>query len=288
MSTLPQQRDDRRAALQGIEEPGHDHVAASSSQHTRSEVTAARRVAVVSGGGAGIGFAIAQGLSEAKFAVVVLDVDGDSAEKAAQSITEAGGIARGYRADVSDRGEVDEAIHAAREELGPISAIVANAAVAIQQPFLDMTLEQWNRTLAINLTGTFNVVQSALPDLVASGWGRIVLISSSSAQRGAPNMAHYAASKGGQMALTKALAMEFARSGITVNTVAPSSIDTPSVQKKRDAGKIPSADDMAKYIPVGRVGTGEDIAAAVGYLVSDGASYVTGQTISVNGGSFIG
>jgi 2-hydroxycyclohexanecarboxyl-CoA dehydrogenase len=183
---------------------------------------------------------------------------------------------------------VDAALTAARAELGPLAAVVANAAVAPQRPFLDMTLDEWNRTLSINLTGTFNVVQSALPDLLDASWGRVVLIASSSAQRGAPKMAHYAASKGGQMALTKALAVEFAKSGVTVNTVAPSSIDTPSVQKKRAAGAIPSAEDMAKYIPVGRMGTGEDIAAAVSYLVSDEASYVTGQTVSVNGGSFIG
>ena len=95
-------------------------------------------------------------------------------------------------------------------------------------------------------------------------------------------MTHYAASKGGQLALTKALAVEFAKQGVTVNTVVPSSIDTPSVEKKRAAGTIPSAEAMAKYIPVGRTGRGEDIAAAVSYLVSDEASYVTGQTISVN------
>ena len=116
----------------------------------------------------------------------------------------------------------------------------------------------------------------------------MVLISSSAAQRGAPKMAHYAASKGGQMALTKALAVEFAKSGVTVNTVAPSAVETPSVQRKRDAGTMPSAQDMARNIPVGRMGTGEDIAAAVSYLVSDEASYVTGQTVSVNGGAFIG
>ncbi|MFT4262567.1 MAG: SDR family NAD(P)-dependent oxidoreductase [Nocardioides sp.] len=242
----------------------------------------------MSGGAAGIGRSIAGRLAADGFKVAILDVVTDAAVQAAEEITESGGVARGYGVDVSERDQVDAAVASARAELGPIAAIVANAAVAIQQPFLEMTLEQWNRTLAINLTGTFNTVQSALPDLVSAGWGRVVLISSSSAQRGAPNMAHYAASKGGQMALTKALAMEFAKSGITVNTVAPSSIDTPSVQKKRAAGRMPSAEDMAKYIPVGRVGTGDDIAAAVSYLVSDGASYVTGQTVSVNGGSFIG
>ncbi|MET9388306.1 SDR family NAD(P)-dependent oxidoreductase [Streptomyces sp. NPDC002928] len=251
-------------------------------------MTAAGRVAVVTGGAAGIGLAIAERLAKDGFKIAILDVVDGAAQQAAEAIAGVGGHARGYRADVSDRQQVDAALVAARADLGPLTAVVANAAVAPQRPFLDMTLDEWNRTLSINLTGTFNVVQSALPDLLEAGWGRVVLIASSSAQRGAPKMAHYAASKGGQMALTKALAVEFAKSGITVNTVAPSSIDTPSVQKKRATGAIPSAEDMAKYIPVGRMGTGEDIAAAVSYLVSDEASYVTGQTVSVNGGSFIG
>lgn len=251
-------------------------------------MSAPERVAVVSGGGGGIGFAIARRLLADGMRVAILDVAEGTAEAAAATIDPSGERARGYRADVSDRDEVDAALTVARSELGPFSVVVANAAVAIQQPFLEMTLEQWNRTLAINLTGTFNLVQSAVPDLIRAGWGRVVLISSSSAQRGTPNMAHYAASKGGQLALTKALAMEFSRTGVTVNTVAPSSIDTPSVEKKRAAGRIPSAEDMARFIPVGRTGTGDDIAGAVSYLASDDAGYVTGQTISVNGGSFIG
>ncbi|MEV6348168.1 SDR family NAD(P)-dependent oxidoreductase [Actinoplanes sp. NPDC051851] len=248
----------------------------------------AGRVAVVTGAAAGIGRAIAERLAADGFRVAVLDVVDGAAEAAAKEIANAGGTAAGFRADVSDRAQVDAALAAVRAEFGPLSVVVANAAIALQQPFLEMTLDQWNHTLAVNLTGTFNAVHAAMPDLVAAGWGRVVLISSSSAQRGAPNMAHYAASKGGQLALTKALAMEFGRSGITVNTVAPSSIDTPSVQKKRDAGKMPSAEQMARFIPVGRTGTGADIAAAVAYLVADEASYITGQTISVNGGSFIG
>lgn len=259
-----------------------------SSPPGRRQITTTGRVAVVTGGAAGIGVAIARRLAKDGFKVAILDVAGDAAEQAAKSIVSDGGIARGYSADVSDRGQVDAALAMARSDLGSLAVVVANAAVALLQPFLDMTLDQWNRTLAINLTGTFNVVQSAFADLVDAGWGRVVLISSSSAQRGAPRMAHYAASKGGQMALTKALAVEFASSGVTINTIAPSAVDTPSVQRKRDAGTMPSAEVMAKNIPVGRMGTGEDIAAAVAYLVSDEASYVTGQTISVNGGAFIG
>jgi 2-hydroxycyclohexanecarboxyl-CoA dehydrogenase len=251
-------------------------------------MTSQSRVAVVTGGAAGIGLAIAERLASDGFRVAILDVADGAAAGAADAIVRAGGVARGYRVDVSDRAQVEAALASARTDLGPLAVVVANAAVALQQSFLEMTLDQWNSTLAINLTGTFNVVQSALPDLVEQGWGRVVLISSSSAQRGAPRMAHYAASKGGQMALTKALAVEFAESGITVNTIAPSSIDTPSVQKKREAGAMPSIEDMARFIPVGRMGTGADIAAAAAYLVSDDASYVTGQTISVNGGSFIG
>ncbi|MFT4051487.1 MAG: SDR family NAD(P)-dependent oxidoreductase [Microbacterium sp.] len=251
-------------------------------------MTGAGRVAVVTGSSAGIGYSIAERLAADGFKVVVLASSEGTAEAAAAEIEQKGGVARGYRADVSDRAQVDAAFAAARAELGPFSVLVANAAIAPQRPFLEMTPEEWDRVIAINLTGTFHTVQAGLPDLLEAGSGRVVLISSSSAQRGAPNMAHYAASKGGQLALTKALAMEFSKKGITVNTVVPSSIDTPSVQKKRAAGTIPSAADMAKYIPVGRVGTGEDIAAAVSYLVSDEASYVTGQTLSVNGGSFIG
>ena len=247
-----------------------------------------RGVAVVSGGAAGIGLAIAERLAKDGFQVAILTRTEGAAEKAAAAIEHVGGIARGYQADVSDRQQVDDALAKVRADLGPLSVLVANAAVAPQQPFLDMTLEQWNQTLSINLTGTFNLVQAGLPDLVEAGKGRVILISSSSAQRGAPRMAHYAASKGGQLALTKALAVEFAKTGVTVNTVVPSSIDTPSVEKKRAAGSIPSAADMAKYIPVGRMGTGADIAGAVSYLASDDSSYVTGQTISVNGGSFIG
>jgi 2-hydroxycyclohexanecarboxyl-CoA dehydrogenase len=246
------------------------------------------RVAVVTGGASGIGQAIARRLAREGHAVAVLDVNADGARETAKELAGGGARALARGVDVSDRSQVDEAIAAARSELGPIGILVTSAAVALQCPFGDLTLEAWNRILAINLTGTFNCVQSALPDMLEAGWGRVVLISSSSAQRGAPAMAHYAASKGGVIALSKTLALEYATTGVTVNNIAPSAVDTPSVQRKLDAGTLPPREQLARAVPVGRLGTGDDIAAAVAYLTSDEASYVLGQTVSVNGGAFVG
>ena len=123
--------------------------------------------------------------------------------------------------------------------------------------------------------------------MVAAGWGRIVTISSSSAQSGAANMAHYAASKGGVISLTKALAVELARSGITVNTIPPSLVDTPMARHAEAAGDFPGVDVVAPMVPLGRAGTPADIAAACSFLCSDDASYITGQVIGVNGGMYI-
>lgn len=250
-------------------------------------MSGAGRVALVTGGSAGIGYSIAKRFATDGYKVAILSSGEGGAEKAAAEIADDGSV-RGYRADVSDRAQVDAAVEAARRDLGPISIVVANAAVAPQYPFLEMTQQEWEETIAINLTGTFNTVQSTLPDMVAAQWGRVILISSSSAQRGAPKMAAYASSKGGQIALTKALAVEFAKSGITVNTVVPSSIYSRSTQRKHEAGLLPSPEEMGKHIPVGRMGSGDDIAGAVSYLAADETSFVTGQSISVNGGSFIG
>ena len=130
-------------------------------------------------------------------------------------------------------------------------------------------------------------MQLAVADMVAAGWGRIVTISSSSAQSGAPNMAHYVASKGGVIGLTKAFAREFARSGITVNTIPPTIVDTPMARHAEGLGNVPSIDQMGKMVPLGRAGTSEDIAAACSFLCSEEAGYITGQLIGVNGGMYI-
>lgn len=246
------------------------------------------RVAVVTGGGSGIGSAICARFGADGYAVAVLDLNGEGAELTAKEIVAAGGRAVAYQLDVSDRDDVDRVVAAVRADLGPVDVLVTSAAVAIQEPFAEISVESWNRVMAINLTGTFNCVQSVLPDMVESGWGRVVFISSSSAQRGGPRMAHYAASKGGVIALTKTLALEYSPLGVTINNIAPSSIDTPSVRKKQEAGLVPSSEVMGRHIPAGRMGTGADIAGACAYLCSDDASFVTGQTVSVNGGSYLG
>ena len=151
----------------------------------------------------------------------------------------------------------------------------------------ELTEEQWDRILAVNLTGTFTCVQAAVPDMLAAGWGRIVTISSSSAQSGAPDMAHYVASKGGVIGLTKALAVELAKHGITANTIPPSLVDTPMARAAEAKGDFPGVDVIGPMVPLGRAGTPDDIAGACAYLCSDDGAYVTGQIIGVNGGMYV-
>jgi 2-hydroxycyclohexanecarboxyl-CoA dehydrogenase len=251
-------------------------------------MTAMKRTAFVTGGASGIGLSICEHLARAGHNVVVADYNGDGAANAAKAIRENGGQAVAAEVDVSDRAQVDAAVQAARDEFGPVGILVTSAAVSRAERFEKMTAQSWEQVIAVNLTGTFHCVQAVIGDMTEAGWGRVVLISSSSAQRGAPRMTHYAASKGGVIALGKALALEFAARGVTVNNIAPSSVETPMVAEMRDAGKVGSVEVMAKLVPVGRLGTGDDIAAACMYLVSDEASYFTGQTVSVNGGSFVG
>jgi 2-hydroxycyclohexanecarboxyl-CoA dehydrogenase len=241
------------------------------------------RTAVVTGGASGIGLGSARQLAADGHRVALLDVNGAAAESAAADIEGAIGVA----ADVADRASVDAAFGRVRAELGPVEILVTSAGIESFTPLLDITAEKWDRIIAVNLTGTFNCVQAAVPDMLATGWGRIVTISSSSAQSGAPNMTHYAASKGGVISLTKALAVELARSGITANTIAPSLVDTPMARNAEAAGDFPGVDVVGPMVPLGRAGTPADIAAACSYLCSDGGAYITGQLVGVNGGMYI-
>ncbi|MBF6272982.1 MULTISPECIES: SDR family NAD(P)-dependent oxidoreductase [Nocardia] len=241
------------------------------------------RTAIVTGGASGIGGAIARRLAADGSPVAVFDVDGAAADLAAQEIGEAGGKAIGVAVDVSDRAAIDTGVQRVRAELGRPSILVNSAGITTSGPFLDITAQQWARVLAVNLTGTFDCCQAVLPDMVEQGWGRIVNISSSSVHSGAAGMAAYVSSKSGVLGLTKVLALEFARKGITVNTIPPGFIDTPMMRATAERGFI----DVGKQIdatPVGRIGLPEDIAAACAFLVSEEAGYITGQVIGVNGG----
>jgi NAD(P)-dependent dehydrogenase (short-subunit alcohol dehydrogenase family) len=242
------------------------------------------RVAVVTGGASGIGLGVARQFASDGYDLAVLDRNAAAGEAAVKDLQAGGAKAVAVEVDVADRASVGDAFARVRDELGPVEILVTSAGIESFDPLLDITPEKWDRIIAVNLTGTFSCVQAAVPDMVAAGWGRIVTISSSSAQSGAPNMAHYVASKGGVIALTKALAVDLARSGITVNTVSPSLVDTPMARAAEAAGDFPGVDVVAPMIPLGRAGTPEDIAGACSYLCSDAGSYITGQLIGVNGG----
>ena len=242
------------------------------------------RVAVVTGGASGIGLGVARQFATDGHRVAIFDRNEAAAQAAAGEL---GASALAVTVDVADRASVDAAFAKVRDELGPVEILVTSAGIESFTPVLDITADGWDRIIGVNLTGTFTCVQAALPDMLDAGWGRIVTISSSSAQSGAPNMAHYAASKGGVIGLTKALAVELARSGITVNTIPPSLVDTPMARKAEAAGDFPGVDVVGPMVPLGRAGTPADIAAACSFLCSDGGSYITGQVIGVNGGMYI-
>ncbi|MBX7434938.1 SDR family oxidoreductase [Mycobacterium sp. Y57] len=243
------------------------------------------RVAVVTGGASGMGESTCHELGRRGHKVAVLDLNGDGAQRVAEELRGEGVAALGVAADVTDRAAVDEAFAKLRSELGPVHILVTSAGLVDFTPFMDISPQCWQRLVDVNLNGTFHCAQAALPDMLDAGWGRIVMISSSSAQRGSPGMAHYAASKGGVISLTKSLAREFGAAGITVNNIPPSGIETPMQHQSQAAGHLPPNEQMAASIPIGHLGTGEDIAAAVGFLCSEQARFITGQVLGVNGGS---
>jgi 2-hydroxycyclohexanecarboxyl-CoA dehydrogenase len=245
------------------------------------------RVAAVTGGASGIGLGVARGFAADGYRVAIVDRSGDAAETAAAALRDEGASALAVEVDVADRAAVATGFARIREDLGPVGILVTSAGIESFTSVLDISADEWDRMIGVNLTGTFTCIQAVLADMMAAGWGRIVTISSSSAQSGAPNMAHYAASKGGVISLTKTLAVELARSGITVNTIPPSLVDTPMARNAEAAGDFPGVDVVGPMVPLGRAGTPADIAAACSFLCSEGGSYITGQVIGVNGGMYI-
>lgn len=242
---------------------------------------------MVTGGASGMGQSICEHLARRGDRVAILDVNLAGAATLAKTLSADGHQALACEVDVTDRSSIDAAYDRVRSDFGPIEILVTSAGITTFTPFLEVTRELWDRLLAVNLTGTFECIQAAIPDMVAGHWGRVVTIASSSAQSGSPRMAPYVASKGGVIALTKSLAREFGRHGITVNTIPPSVIDTPMLRQAQADGNLPNFEASVSNIPVGRMGSGDDIAAACAFLCSDEAGYITGQVVGVNGGSVV-
>jgi 2-hydroxycyclohexanecarboxyl-CoA dehydrogenase len=230
------------------------------------------KTAVVTGGGSGIGLAISKRLRADGYQVAALDLNPlDGTDDLA--------------ADVTDRDQVDAALADVRKRLGPVTILVNAAGMDGFKRFADLSFANWQRLIDVNLNGVFHCIQAALPDMVEAGWGRIVNISSSSAQSGQPFMTHYVASKAAVNGLTKALALELGPAGITVNAVPPGFIDTPMLRRAESRELIGgTVEDHIQRTPVRRVGRPEDIAAACSFLVSEEAGYITGQILGVNGG----
>jgi 2-hydroxycyclohexanecarboxyl-CoA dehydrogenase len=245
------------------------------------------RVALVTGAAAGIGKATALRFAKDGMAVGVLDLNLEGCEQVVDEIRKAGGKAVAVKADVSSRAEVVAAVTKVRDALGPITVLVNNAGMTGFVPFEEITDEFWDKMMAVNLRSVFMVTQVVLPDMKEAHWGRIINISSSSAQTGALRMAAYSSSKGAIVTLTRSLAQELGPLGITVNNIPPGSVmGTLMSEASRGLMQFP-VEDLVKTVPVRRTGVADDIAHAASFLASEGAGYVTGQTLGVNGGRVV-
>ena len=245
------------------------------------------RTAIVTGAAAGIGAACAKRLASDGMAVGVLDLDEARCADTVAAIKAAGGIAMALGADVSNRAQVFAAVAKLRAELGPITVLVNNAGVTDFSKFEDIEDDRWDFVFAVNVRGPMLMVQAVLEDMKAAHWGRIVNISSSSAQTGAIGMVAYSSSKGAVVTMTRSMAQEFGPYGITVNNIPPGSVmGTIMSEANRDRFQIPT-EVLLSTIPVRRLGEVADIAHGCSYLCSEGASYVTGQTLGVNGGRVV-
>ena len=236
------------------------------------------RRALVTGGSGALGAAICRRLGALGFHVVVHANTGlDRAERVAREIREAGGSAGAARFDVADRAASEAALEKLLED-GPIQVLVNNAGVNDDAVMPGMRPEQWERVIGVSLNGFFNVTRPLLLPMMRTRWGRIVSMSSVSAILGNRGQANYAAAKAGLHGASKSLALEIASRGVTVNVVAPGIIESPMTRESVPAGVVES------LVPLKRTGTPDEVAALVAFLCSDAAGYITGQTISINGG----
>ncbi len=244
------------------------------------------RVAVVTGGGRGIGREIALALAADGRVVAVADLRATEAADTVEAITTAGGRALAVTMDVTSSDSVQQGLHAVVDELGPVEILVNCAGWDELKPFLDTDEDFWDRIIEINYKGVLRTVHACLPAMVEARFGRIVNIGSDAGRVGSSLEAVYSGAKGGVIAFTKTIAREVARFGVTVNTVCPGPTATPLldeiVDASADGDKVIGA--MTRAVPMKRLGRPEEVASAVAYLASEDAGFITGQTLSVSGG----
>lgn len=245
-----------------------------------------QQTVIVTGGGGGIGGATCRRFAAEGARVAVFDLNLEAAEKVAAAIRADGGTAQAFQCDITDRASVDAAVTATEGRLGPIRVLVNNAGWDVFKPFVKTVPADWDKLIAVNLTGALHMLHAVLPGMAERKSGRIVNVASDAARGGSSGEAVYAACKGGLVALSKTLAREHARQGITVNVVCPGPTDTALLagvaEGARDPAKLLEAFKSA--IPLGRLGQPDDLAAAIAFFGSDDASFITGQVVSVSGG----
>lgn len=244
------------------------------------------KMAIVTGGGGGIGSATCRRMAARGAAVAVFDRDEAAAGRVAEAILADGGRARAFLCDITDRPGIDAAVEAAEAALGPASILVNNAGFDIFKPFLKTSPAEWEKLIAVNLTGALHMHHAVLPGMADRRYGRVVNIASDAARVGSTGEAVYAACKAALLGLTKTLAREHARDGITLNVVCPGPTDTNLFEEFRRGAANPDKlmEAFRRSIPLGRIGAPDDLPGAICFFASDDAAYVTGQVISVSGG----
>jgi len=244
------------------------------------------KVVVVTGGGGGIGGATSRRFAAEGARVAVFDLNLDAAKKVAADIAAAGGVAEAFACDIAKRADVDAAVAAVEARLGPIDVLVNNAGWDVFRPFVKTEPAQWEKLIAINLTGALHMHHAVLPGMAARKAGRIVNIASDAARVGSSGEAVYAACKGGLVAFSKTIAREHARHGVTVNVVCPGPTDTALFADYKEGAGNPEklVEAFTRSIPLGRIGQPDDLPGAILFFASDDAAYVSGQVLSVSGG----